>query len=227
MATQSPASPAYPAYPARSPSTAATQAGLSIVAGLDFTDADGPAFDLAATIATRVAGSHVHLVHVFGAEPSTERSRDLSAHLRLYVEEKTAADSRLSAVTFGIHLRGGKAVRELVQLATEVRADFIVVGSHQGHHLASWIGGSTVERLIRGGNFAVLVAPSVKEPAQHEPTIEPPCPDCVAERFASSGRSWWCARHSHSAIRGHAYSYQRELPLATHDSAITPTGIDF
>ena len=170
-----------------------------VVAGLDFTDADGPAFDLAGRIVMRAPGSQIHLVHVFHHPPSAEKSRDLIEHLRLYVDEKRAVEKTLSGVTVGVHLRGGDAVRELLQFATEVSADFIVVGSHPGLHVGDWLRGSTVERLVNSGAFPVLVAKTAVEPAKQEPTIEPPCPDCVAARTASGGERWWCERHSHSA----------------------------
>ncbi len=213
--------------PARPTLRASPRTGLCVVVGLDFTDADGPAFDLAARIAMRSSDSQIHLIHVFPEAPSAQRSEDLIDHLRLYVEEKTAVARGLGGVAVGIHLRGGAAVPELVRMATEVNADFIVVGSHQGLHLTDWIAGSTVERLIRGSAFPVLVAPFLREAVKPEPTIEPACSDCIAARFASAGAQWWCERHSNPGRRGHTYSYQRELPMATHDSAITPTGIDF
>jgi nucleotide-binding universal stress UspA family protein len=200
---------------------------FSVVVGLDFTDADGPAFDQAARLVMRVPGGELHLVHVFDTAPSAERSRDLASHLRLYVGEKAAITTGLRGVPVGIHLRGGKPVRELIQLATEVQANVIVVGSHKGPHIKDWLVGSTVERLVSGAAFPVLVATPKKKPETHEPVIEPPCPQCVEARMASLGKSWWCPRHAHEAVLGHVYSYQRELPFTTHDSAVSPTGVDF
>ena len=201
---------------------------LSMVVGLDFSDADGPAFDQAARIAQRVPHSELHLVHVFHTEPSTERSRDLVGHLRLYVNEKAAIAKGLRGITVGIHLRTGKPVREIVQLATDVHADFIVVGSHRGPHLKRWVVGSTAEQLMAGASCPVFVAsPRPKVPEKHEPTIELPCPQCIQTRRASAGATWWCPRHSHLANGAHTYSYQRELPMASHDSAIFPTGVEF
>jgi nucleotide-binding universal stress UspA family protein len=201
---------------------------LSMVVGLDFSDADGPAFDQSTRIARRVPSSELHLVHVFDREPSEARLRDLAGHLRLYVNEKAAVVGGLGGVTVGIHLRAGKTVREIVQLAIEVDADLIVLGSHRGPHLKQWLVGSTAERLIAGAPCPVLVAsPRPKEPEKHEPTIEPACPQCLQARAASKGAQWWCERHSHRAAGGHSFSYQRELPLAFHDSEVIPTGIDF
>src|SRR5271170_3533725 len=145
-------------------STTAGTPALSMVVGLDFTDADGPAFDQAVRIARHIPRAELHLVHVFHTEPSAERSRDLTGHLRAYVNEKAAILNGLQGLTVGIHLRAGKAVREIVQLATEVRADLIVLGSHRGPHLRQWIVGSTAEKLIAAAACPVLVAsPKPKE----------------------------------------------------------------
>lgn len=208
--------------------TNGTNHSLTIVVGLDFTDADGRAFDQALRIARRVPSCELHLVHVFDAEPSEQRSRELVGHLRLYVNEKAAAAGGLGGMTVGIHLRSGKPVREIVQLATEVAADLVVVGSRHGPHLRSWAVGPTAEKLVRGAPCPVLVAsPQPKEPEKHEPTIETPCPECVRARGASGGKRWWCERHAHLANGAHVYSYQRELPLRSHDSEVIPTGIQF
>jgi nucleotide-binding universal stress UspA family protein len=205
-----------------------TATPFSIVVALDFTDADRQTFDQAVRVAQRIPGSELHLVHVFPEAPSQERAKDLVGHLRLYVNEKAAIDNCLRGITVGIHLRAGQSVREIVQFATAVSADLIVVGSHRGPHLKSWTVGTTAERLIVGAPCPVLVAsPRPREPEKHEPTIEPPCPQCVEARKTSAGASWWCPRHTTIAARAHTYSYQREVTFATHDSAVFPTGIDF
>jgi nucleotide-binding universal stress UspA family protein len=202
---------------------------LTVVVGLDFSDADGAAFDQAARIALRAPRSELHLIHVFDLEPSAERSRELAGHLRLYVNEKAAIMTGLRGIIVGVHLRSGKAAREIVQLATEVTADLIVVGSHRGLHLKHWIVGSTAHRLIGLSRCPILVAsPWPKEKVEpHEALIEPPCPECVRTRAASGGSQWWCERHSHRGRRGHTYSYQSDVPFGSHDSQVFPTGIDF
>jgi nucleotide-binding universal stress UspA family protein len=204
----------------------ATSKKFSVVVGLDFSDADGAAFDQSARLMRRVPHGLLHLVHVFDAEPSSARAVDLVEHLRLYVNEK-AATEHLGDMTIGIYLRAGNVVRELVQLATDTQADLIVVGSHGRRHLGHWIVGSTAERLIAGAPFPVLVAnPVPKVPEKHEPTIEPPCPLCLQARLASHGARWWCERHSARVYGPHTFSYQGELPFEFHDSEVIPTGID-
>jgi nucleotide-binding universal stress UspA family protein len=200
---------------------------LSIVVGTNFKDASGVAFDAAAHLAQRVARSEIHLVHVFEEEPSEERGHELIAHLRLYVNEKAAMMGGLRGTSIGIHLRSGKPVREIIQLARDVDASLIVVGSPAAPHMKSWLVGSTAEQLLAAGALPVLIAgPRPTSTVVLEPAIESACGDCVRVRAQSAGRNWWCERHSHHAKRAHTYSYQAELPFEMHDSEVTATGIE-
>ncbi|HEY1695185.1 MAG TPA: universal stress protein [Polyangiaceae bacterium] len=202
---------------------------MCIVVALGFSDADGPAFDQAVRLARHAPGSELHLVHVFDRAPSEARRDDLVEHLRLYVSEKAEFMGGLAGMTVGIHLRAGKVVRELTQMATDVSADLVVVGAPRRSHLEHWIAGSTADRMVASAGFPVLVASRAardREPVV--PAIEPPCAECVKTRAGTNGARWWCERHAHAAAsHGHTYSYQREIPLATHDSEVSPTGIDF
>jgi nucleotide-binding universal stress UspA family protein len=201
---------------------------LTFVIGLGFNDADGPAFDHAARVARRVPGSVLHLVHVFDEEPSEARARELVDHLRLYVNEKVATLGGFVGMTVGIHLRAGEPTREIAQLAGDVGADLIVLGAHQGLDPKSWVTGSTAGRLGKIAPCPVfVVSPRAEAKDPEVPRIEPPCIDCIAARKSSRGAEWWCARHASHARRAHTFSYQRELPLATHDSEVIPTGIRF
>lgn len=195
---------------------------FSILVGLGFVDADVPAFEQSVRIAQRVPRSELHLVHVAS---SGAGSRDLINRLRLTVNEKAGAMKGLRGVTVGIHLRWGKVVHEIVQLAAQVYADLIVLGSSGGWHLEHWIVGSKAERLGVAVSCPVLVASP--RPSKPRPAIGPPCPDCVRSRAASGGSLWWCEHHSQQAGRAHEFSFQRELPFAAHESEVIPTGIDF
>jgi nucleotide-binding universal stress UspA family protein len=206
---------------------AIVQKPFSVVVGLDFTDADGPAFDQAARLALRVPGSELHLVHVFTMEPSAERSRQLMENLRLYVNEKAVMTCGLPGMRVGIHLRWGRAFRKLVQFAVEAQADIVVIGSRRQPHCKDSIVGSTLQKLVSAASFQVLVASARPTlPEEHRPLIEPPCTACRETRTASVGQSWWCNSHVHAAELAHALSDQRELPTTTqHDSEVIPTGM--
>jgi nucleotide-binding universal stress UspA family protein len=215
-------------HPLSAAPEAAVPTPLSVVVGLGFTDADGPAFDQAARLALRVPGSELHLVHVFRTEPRAERSRQLMENLRLYVNEKAAMTSGLPGMRVGIHLRWGRAVRKLVQFAVEARADIVVIGSRQGPHGKDWMVGSTLKRLVSAASFQVLVAsPRPRLPEEYGPVVEPSCKICLETRIASVGESWWCDRHIRAAELAHTVSHQGELLMTTaqYDSEVIPTGM--
>jgi hypothetical protein len=126
-------------------------------------------------------------------EPSEAHERDLIKELGFYLNEKAHVVGELRGITVGIHVRSGEPVREIAQLAIDVRADLIITGS-----------------------CAVLAA----GPRARATTDERPYSDCAAARsrtLGSIGR--WRDEHS---VRGRGFSYERELPPEAYDSEIIP-----
>jgi nucleotide-binding universal stress UspA family protein len=106
----------------------------------------------------------------------------------------------------------------ITRLAESLNADVIVLGSHGRHGMARWLLGSVTEAVVRQATCPVLVIP----PLKHElpvPSIEPPCPKCLAARQASSGADMWCEQHRERHGRRHTYhqgdlsSSDASLPL--------------
>lgn len=160
---------------------------LSIVVGFGFTDNDDDdaAFDHSARIAQRAARSELHVVHVFDAKPPDVQSQGLLDGLRVYVNEKALTMESPEGIDVGIHLRWGEVVREIFRLATEVRADFIVLGPSHGLHLKRGLGASTAERLLVVAPCPVLVARArPKEPQKQEPVRAEPAHPEAAEASA-------------------------------------------
>ncbi len=106
----------------------------------------------------------------------------------------------------------------LTNLASELEADMIVVGSHGRHGLARWLLGSVAEGVVRQATCPVLVVPP-EATALQAPAIQPPCPQCVLARKASEGREMWCEQHRERHGRRHTYfqgdraSSETNLPL--------------
>jgi nucleotide-binding universal stress UspA family protein len=201
---------------------------FTLVVGNDFTEASGFAFDQAARVARRVAGSDLHVVHVIDGEVSAERMQQLASQLRIYLEGKAAALGGLERQALGIHVRSGQPARELAQLAMDVGADLLVVGARKGPHLKQLVLGSVAERLLVAAPCPVFVAGPMptSEDTAHEPAIEPTCVECFQARRESAGQNWWCARHREHHAHAHSYSFQRELPMRSHDSLVSSTGVD-
>ena len=159
---------------------------------------------------------------------TAERAKQLATELRLYLEEKVKALGGLEGQAVGIHVRCGHPARELAQLAKDVCADLVVLGTHKGPHLKQLVLGSVAERLLKASPCPVFIAgpmPATADDA-HEPAILPPCPECMQARVKSAGSEWWCSRHAQHHAQAHSYSFHRELPFRTHDGAVTPTGVD-
>jgi nucleotide-binding universal stress UspA family protein len=162
-----------------------------IVVGVEFSVASGYALDQAARIARRVPNSQIHAVHV-----RPHYKPDLENLTRYYVSEKIGAMEGMDGRVVLAHVRLGNVAREIAQLAADVHAELILVGTHDPPHLKTFVTGSVGERLHRIAPCAVLIAgPPRKRAEKHEPEIEPPCPDCVQARFASKGTEWWCVAH--------------------------------
>ncbi len=197
---------------------------LALGLDLNETDSSGYAFDQAGRIAARIPNSQVHVVYVLHDDASLDTTREAAGLLKHYVTEKWAALGLTSDQVFGVHVRRGDAAREIAQLATEVSADTIIVGSHKVPHLKTIFMGSTAERVMAAAHCPVFVAgPKPKPVESHIIVIDPPCPDCLKARAATGGRQWWCERHSenHHLSRHHGYSYQSELPFSSPDMSVT------
>jgi nucleotide-binding universal stress UspA family protein len=199
-----------------------------LVVALDLADtaSGGYALDQAMRIATRVADSQLHVVHVSTSDVTSETL----GLLRLYVSEKATALGGPTRQTVAVHVRKGEPAHEIAQLATDLSADLIVVGTHKAPHLKNLFVGSTAERVMGSATCPVFVAgPRPAPQPSHVIVIEAACPACVQARLETGGREWWCARHSehHSVLRHHhMYSYDSGVPFATHDYEVAATGVD-
>jgi len=104
------------------------------------------------------------------------------------------------------HIRAGAAAGALLQTASDVNADLLVVGTHKRSAVEKWLLGSVNERVLREAHCPVLVAaPKDYVRASESALIEPPCPDCVQARRDSANQNYWCERHSRSRLRPHVY----------------------
>jgi nucleotide-binding universal stress UspA family protein len=203
-----------------------------LVVGVDLADtpSSGFAFDQAARIAMRIRDSQLHVVNVLSdGHLQPGRARESAGLLRLYVQEKAKVLGGMTDQRVGIHVREGDPPAQIAQLAVDLGADLILVGSHHAPRLKNLVLGSTAERVMAHATCPVFVAgPRPKPEPPHVIVIEGPCPDCVSARMATRGVQWWCARHSenHHLRRHHVYSYHADLPFAEHDSEVSPTGAD-
>jgi hypothetical protein len=95
------------------------------------------------------------------------------------------------------HVRTGEPYREIVQLASDMEADLVVIGTHSRGGVSRLLMGSVAERVQRYAPCPVLTVKPKTVP--HASDIDPPCPDCHAVRVETSGARLWCDVHANMA----------------------------
>ena len=136
-----------------------------IVVPTDFSPSSEQAWALAQRLATAL-GSEVLLVHVFAEAPlwgegpfNMEHVREVYATSRQWVRDKLEEWAR-PARTAGLHvrpvLREGVPHEEIVALATDERADLILIGTEGRGGLNRALLGSVADRVVRLAPCPVL-----------------------------------------------------------------------
>ena len=106
------------------------------------------------------------------------------------------------------YLRFDAIAEEIAQLAADLEADLVVVGTHGRRGLSRLLLGSTAEATVRLAPCPVLVVRPKAVP-EMGPRIDPPCPLCVEARRESGGNELWCEQHRERHGQRHTY-HQRD-----------------
>jgi len=192
---------------------AETTSQATVFVGIDYSEVSAPSV-LAALQTAEDRAAELHIVHVLDGSSAVEGDASpasVTAHeeerLARFVEEQLrewgrSKGSRIVAIV--THVVSGHPAEALVQLATELSADLIVVGFQGRHGLERRILGSVAERIVRASPVPVMVVPATSEP---DPAMQiaPPCPRCVESRRASGGATLWCEQHRERHGRRHTY----------------------
>ncbi len=191
----------------------------TVVVGIDFSPIGDVALDKAFELASAQEDGEVHiayvaraygpLVHIdMGSELLTLSMDEASDRLKGYVEKRLADFVEKRSMTFAravTHVRLDAPAEEIAQLASDLEADLVVVGTHGRRGVRRLVLGSVAEGTVRLAPCAVLVV-RPKE-AGTAPEIEPPCPECVKARRDSEGKELWCATHREHHGRRHTYHF--------------------
>jgi nucleotide-binding universal stress UspA family protein len=206
-----------------------------VVVGIDFSDTGNTALGQAFTLASDKPNGEVHIINVArgygpmvhldtGGDITTLSMEEASHKLKLYVEELlekfVAAREAAALPVFEravTHLRLDSPAEEIAQLASDLEADLVVVGTHGRRGLRRLLLGSVAEGVVRLAPCPVLVV-RPKDETGPLPSIEPPCPACVETRKKTDGKELWCARHKEHHIRAHTYHYV-DRNVSSHENA--------
>ncbi|AKU97522.1 Universal stress protein UspA [Labilithrix luteola] len=178
-----------------------------ILAAVDETENANDVVRTASMLARTLAGAEVHLAHVIFAPASLETEAslartDLVEGARSMLDRNVAEARKYFDGRIVGHLAVGGPQREILQLASSLVADVVVVGGSRKGKLERFVLGSVSEQIVRKASCAVLVA-RPKDYANVVPEIEPPCPACEEVQRASNGTALWCAAHRHTTEHAH------------------------
>jgi nucleotide-binding universal stress UspA family protein len=141
-----------------------------IVVGVDLLETGDHALREALRLAQYMPNSEVHATYVIATEPGlhdarrllqmsdelTERIQDLREHVEKVTAAPWVGEARTQAVV--LHVRIGAPAEALVQVAVDVEADLIVVGTHGRSGIEKLILGSVAQELVRIAPLPVVVA---------------------------------------------------------------------
>lgn len=196
-----------------------------IVVAIDYSESGTLAFHRALELAAEKPSARVHVINVLpvyqsgmnvdgvggawaGSLPSVEAA---TARLTAYVTQEATAfrnahpgEELAFLATIVAHQRLEIPSEEIAQLAADLDADLVVLGTHGRRGMSRLLLGSVAEATVRLAPCPVLVVRPKAIPAP-APAIEPPCPRCVEARAASGGKEFWCEQHRERHGQRHTY----------------------
>jgi nucleotide-binding universal stress UspA family protein len=196
-----------------------------IVVAVDYSATSDLVFERALELAAEKPAAAVHAINVLpvyqsGPAPdatavtwagSLPSSSDAAERLRVYVQARTQAfrdkhpgDERAFLDNVAAHQRLENPSEEVAQLAADLEADLVVVGTHGHRGLTRILLGSVAEATVRLAPCPVLVVRPKAAPAP-VPAIQPPCSRCLEARQASGGKEFWCEQHRERHGQRHTY----------------------
>jgi nucleotide-binding universal stress UspA family protein len=189
-----------------------------VLAAVDTSPASELVVRQAAAIAAARGRAILHLVHILEAAPTAlalgsspllvPSQTRLAQRAWARIETLLGLAHDLGVSSHG-HLAQGDPQTKILQLATDLEADLLVVGTHDPGKVAHMLFGSLAEELVRKAPCPVLVVRPRRDSHPDVPEIEPPCPDCLATRARTGGQLIWCEPHREHHPPMHTY---HELP---------------
>jgi nucleotide-binding universal stress UspA family protein len=177
---------------------------FSILVGIDFSENGARVLQSAADLAFTTPEAELHLVHAFGPGVSADKLRWFSALSDLASIEDTdgaaaALDQLATSIPLGAervcaYVQEGSAPSVISQVAEDIGADLVVVGTHDPASVNRPFFGSIAEKLVRTAPCPVLIIRRKSIPPDDRIVV--PCSACEASKRLTWGAFRWCVDHA-------------------------------
>jgi nucleotide-binding universal stress UspA family protein len=196
----------------------------TIVVGIDLTASGLQALD-AALDRHRHPAAVVHVVYALdlpdhqssagGMERAEKALAEGAARLTQHLDQAQA----LAVLGRGVeaHVRLESPVDAILQLAVDVEADLIIVGTEKRRGLNELLHSSVSGAVAHLATCPVLIARPVNHGEESKsPRVMPLCTACRDIRVRTENPNAWCEQHAADRhFARHTYSYHREQSLRT------------
>ncbi|MFC1933099.1 universal stress protein [Chloroflexota bacterium] len=95
--------------------------------------------------------------------PYTEKEMEQIKRKATDYLSKVGEGLKSKRTTLEFKVEAGNAAEEIIKVADEINADLIAMSTHGRSGLSRWAFGSVTDRILRGGNKAVLVVRAVEK----------------------------------------------------------------
>jgi nucleotide-binding universal stress UspA family protein len=177
----------------------------NILAAIDYSDGSTPVVEHAVALSKQYRPCTLHFLHVNQAlvkdeEGQEGRRFELLEWLGARLPEPEDALAGIGVIA---HEATGEPWQLIVQMASDLTADIVVLGTHGRKGMQRLMMGSVAEAVSRHCGCSVLVV----RKKDHEPfmALEPLCGLCVEARLQSHGDVLWCKDHVARQDRRHAH----------------------
>lgn len=177
----------------------------TVLAAIDFSEASDLVVEHALVMARQANARELHFLNVRPAPADEADVEGRQTEFEEWLDARVrSSGSEPYAVKVVAHEASGNPADIIVEMAADLLACAVIVGTHGRKGFQRMVMGSVAESVVRNAGCPVLVV----RPQMHEqlaPRIEPPCPRCVEQRAATGGEQLWCEQHSEKHGRRHTY----------------------
>jgi nucleotide-binding universal stress UspA family protein len=178
---------------------------LIVLAAVDYSELSTTVLQQALGLVRLAPSAELHCLHVnhdvSNEDVQEARRKTLMEWLGTWL---AGAGEIPESVQVIAHQARGEPIQVILETASDLSADLVVVGTHDPKGIDRLLMGSVAEAVVRKAGCPVVVV-RPKAHAKTSPHVEPSCARCVEVRRRSQGSVYWCEQHAEKHGRRHGH----------------------